>query len=86
MTFNPVKTSLIAREIPNQNWQYFIDQELEVCKKQEIGKSIRKPLQFLIDTVENITIAKQSCRTFHETIKRNFYLTIQKLSFEEYSK
>ena len=74
-----------AEGIPNQNWQYFIDKELVVCKKQEIGKSLRKPLQFLIDTVENITMAKQSYRTFYETIKRSFYLTIQNLSFEEYS-
>ena len=29
-----------AEEIQNQNWQYFIEQVLEVCKDKEIGKTI----------------------------------------------
>ena len=38
----------------------------------------------MLDTAANITIAKKSYETFYNTIERSFYLTIQKLSSEEY--
>ena len=34
---------IAAEEIQNQNWQYFVESVLEVCKAQKIGKTIRKP-------------------------------------------
>ena len=34
---------IAAEEIQNQNWQYFVESVLEVCKVQKIGKTIRKP-------------------------------------------
>ena len=51
---------IAAEEIQNQNWQYFIEQVLEVFKDKEIGKTIRKSQDFLLDTVENVTVAKKS--------------------------
>ena len=32
---------LAAEEIQNQNWQYFIEYVIEVCKSKEAGKSIK---------------------------------------------
>ena len=48
-----------AEEIQNQYWQYFIEQVLEVCKDKAIGRTIRKSQDFLLDTVENVTLAKK---------------------------
>ena len=46
---------IAAEEIQNQNWQYFDESVLEVCREQEIGKTIRKPqTNLLIYAVENI--------------------------------
>ena len=56
---------IAAEEIQNQNWQYFIEQVLEVCKDKEIGRTIRKSQDFLLDTVENVTLAKKSYETFY---------------------
>ena len=65
---------IAAEEIQNQNWQYFIEQVLEVCKNKEIGKTIKKSQDFLLDTVENVTVAKKSYETFYNIIEQNFYL------------
>ena len=56
---------IATEEIQNQNWQCFVESVLEVCKVQEIGKTIRKPqANLLIDTVENVTIAKKKLSKF----------------------
>ena len=55
----------------NQNWQYFVESVLEVCRAQEIGKTIRKPqANLLIDTVENITIAKKQIKVYANTLNK----------------
>ena len=52
---------IAAEDIQNQNWQYFVGSVLKVCRAQEIGKTIRKhQANLLIDTVQNITIAKKN--------------------------
>ena len=56
---------IATEEIQNQNWQCFVESVLEVCQVQEIGKTIRKPqANLLIDTVENVTIAKKKLSKF----------------------
>ena len=50
---------LAAEEIQNQNWQYFIERVIEVCKSKEIGSTIKKSEDFLLTTVENVTMAKK---------------------------
>ena len=50
---------IAAEEIQNQNWQYFIEQVLKVCKDKEIDKTIKKSQDFLPDTAENVTMAKK---------------------------
>ena len=75
---------IAAEEIQNQNWQYFIEQVLEVFKDKEIGKTIRKSQDFLLDTVENITVAKKSYETFYNIIEQNFYSAMEKISLDEY--
>ena len=75
---------IAAEEIQNQNWQYFIEQVLEVFKDKEIGKTIRKSQDFLLDTVENVTVAKKSYETFYNIIEQNFYSAMEKISLGEY--
>ena len=76
---------IAAEEIQNQNWQYFIEQVLEVFKDKEIGKTIRKSQDFLLDTVENVTVAKKSYETFYNIIEQNFYSAMEKISLDEYN-
>ena len=37
----------------------------------------------MLTTVENVAIAKKSYEAFYNTIKRNFYLTMQQISKDE---
>ena len=53
---------LADEEIQNQNWQYFIKRVIEVCKSKEIGSTIKKSEDFLLTTVENVTMAKKILR------------------------
>ena len=62
---------IAAEEIRNQNWQYFIEGVLEVCKAKE---------------VENVTIAKKSYQTFYNVIERNLYSMMEKVSIGERDK
>ena len=74
---------LAAEEIENQNWQYFIERVIEVCKSKEIGSTIKKSEDFLLTTVENVTMAKKSYETFYNIVERNFFSTMQQLSLDE---
>ena len=74
---------LAAEEIQNQNWQYFIERVIEVCKSKEIGSTIKKSENFLLTTVENVTLAKKSYESFYNIVQRNFYSTMQQLSVDE---
>ena len=49
---------IAAQEIQNQNWQYFLERVIEVCKSKEIGSTIKISEGFLLNIVENVTIAK----------------------------
>ena len=77
---------IAAEEIQNQNWQYFIERVIEVCKSKEIGSTIRKSEDFLLNTVEILTIAKKSYETFYNIVARNFYSTMNKLPVDERDK
>ena len=77
---------IAAEKIQNQNWQYFTERVLEVCKAKEVGSKIKKSEDVLLTTVENVTIAKKSYQTFYNIIKRNLYLTMEKLSSDERDK
>ena len=74
---------LVAEEIQNQNWQYFIERVIEVCKSKEIGSTIKKSEDFLLTTVENVTLAKKSYKSFYNIVERNFHSTMQQLSVNE---
>ena len=74
---------LAAEEIQNQNWQYFIERVNEVCKSKEIGSTMKKSEDFLLTTVENVTMAKESYETFYNIVERNFFSTMQYLSVDE---
>ena len=55
---------IAAEEIQNPNWQYFIELVIKLCKSKEIGKTIKKSEDFLLTTVENVTIAKKNLWSF----------------------
>ena len=73
-------------KIQNQNWQYFLERVIAVCKSKEIGSTNKKSEDFLLNTVENVTIAKKSYETFYNVVERNFYSTMSKLSMDERDK
>ena len=79
-----IKITILTNQ--NQNWQYFIERVIEVCKSKEIGSTIRKSEDFLLNTVENVTIAKKSYETFYNVVARNFYSTMNKLPIDERDK
>ena len=74
---------LAAEEIQNQNWQYFIERVIEVCKSKEIASNIKKSEDFLLTTVENVTLAKKSYESFYNIVERNFCSTMQQSSVDE---
>ena len=71
---------LAAEEIQNQNWQYFIERVVEVCKSKE---EIKPNEEFLLTTVENTTIAKKAYETLYNIASTNFSLTINKISVDK---
>ena len=76
---------IATEEIQNQNWQYFVESVLEVCKAQKLGKKIRKPQEnLLMNTVENITITKKTYQSLYKYLEQNLYLTVENLSAEEF--
>ena len=75
---------IAVEKIRNQNWQYFTEEVLEVCKDREISKTMKKSQDFLLDTFENVTIAKKSYETFYNIIELNFYSAMEKISLDEY--
>ena len=77
---------IAAEKNQNQNWQYFIEGVLEVCKAKEVGSTIRKSEDFLLNIVENVTIAKKSYETFYNVVERNLYSTMQNLLIDERDK
>ena len=58
----------------------------EVCKSKEIGLTIQPAEEFLLSTVENVTLTKKVYDMVYSTVARNFYLTILKLSVDEKKK
>ena len=71
---------LATEEIQNQDWQYFIECILEVCKFNDINL-IKSGEKFLLSTIENVTVAKRVYRMTFDTVSRNFNLTINDLSY-----
>ena len=74
---------LAAEEIQNQNWQYFVEWTIKICKSKE---EIKPGEEFLLTTVENTTIAKNAYETFYNIAQKNLFLTINKISVDEKNK
>ena len=73
----PVHHSVITDDdlaldvIQNENWQYFIETILTACKTNNggINNTIElKNINIIKNSVENITICKQTCRSFYKQI------------------
>ena len=72
---------LAAEEIQNQDWEYFIERVIEVCKFDGVG--VRADEVFLLTTLENVTIAKRVYALMYNTVARRFGQSIQNLSYGE---
>ena len=71
---------LTAEEIQNQDWPYFIERVLEVCKFND-ANLVKLGEKILLSTMENVTVAKRVYRMIFDTVSRNFNLTINDLSY-----
>ena len=71
---------LAAEEIQNQDWQYFIERVLEICKFND-ANLIKPAEEFLLPTIENVTVAKRVYTMVFNTVARNFNLTIHDLGY-----
>ena len=57
-----------------------------MVKAQEIAKTIRKPqANLLMNTVENIAIAKKTYQSLYKYLEQNLYLTVENVSAEEFA-
>ena len=70
---------LAAEEIQNQDLEYFIERVVEIYKFN--NPTIRPDEEFLLSTVENVTVAKGVYTMIFNTIARNFNLAISNLSY-----
>ena len=70
---------LAAEEIQNQDWQYFIKWVIEVCNLSDV--TIRPDEEFLLSTIENVTVAKRVYTMIFNTVARNFNLTVSNLPY-----
>ena len=70
---------LVAEEIQNQDWQYFIERVIEVCKFSDV--TVRPDEEFLLSTIENVTVAKRVYTMVFNTVVRSFSLTISNLFY-----
>ena len=59
---------------------------IEVCKSKEIGSSIQPDEEFLLSTVENVTLTKKVYDMVYNVIARNFYSTTKKMSVDKKKK
>ena len=60
-----------------------IERVIEFSKSKEVGSTIKKSEDFLLTTVENMTMAKKSYESFYNIVQRDFFLTMQQLSVDE---
>ena len=72
-----------AEEIQYQNWQYLIERVIGVCHSKEVGNTIKPTEDFLLTTVENVTLTKKSYETFCNVVECNLYSTMSKISNDE---
>ena len=70
---------LAAEEIQNQDWQYFIERVIEVRNFNDV--TIKPNEEFLLSTIENVTVAKKVYAMIFNTIARTFNVTISNLSY-----
>ena len=77
---------LAAEEIQNQDWEYFIETVIEICRSKEIGSSIQPDEELLLSTVENETLTKKVYHMVYNVVAKNFYSTIKKISVDKEKK
>ena len=68
-----VTEDYIANEkIQSQNWQYFVESVLEVCRRKNSGETVYQHQSKLIKaSIENATIAKKTYKSFYKQITNN---------------
>ena len=88
----PVRHSAITNDeialdvIQNENWQYFIETILKPCQTNNrgINNTVElKNIKLIKNSVENITICKQTCQNFYDQISLYLTNTIRNLPADE---
>ena len=59
---------LAAEQSQNQIIKYFTERVIQVCKSKGIGSTIQLAEEFLLSTVENVTLSKKVYDMVYNTI------------------
>ena len=81
-----VTEDYIANEkIQSQNWQYFVESVLEVCRRKNSGETVYQHQSKLIKaSIENATIAKKTYKSFYKQITNNLTFMLDNLPGDEF--
>ena len=71
---------MLLKKIQNQNWQYYVESVLDVCRANSVGEKIMQAqAQILMGSVENVTICKKTYQSLYNQVAKNLSFTITNL-------
>ena len=74
---------IAIEKIQSQNWQYFVESVLEACRRKNSGETVYQHQSKLIKaSVENVTIAKKTYKSFYKQITNNLTFMLDNLPDE----
>ena len=76
---------IATEKIQSQNWQYFVESVLEACRRKNSGETVYQHQSKLIkDSIENVTIAKKTYKSFYKQITNNLTFMLDNLPDDEF--
>ena len=76
---------IAIEKIQSQNWQYFVESVLEACRRKNSGETVYQHQSKLIKaSVENVTIAKKTYKSFYKQITNNLTFMLDNLPDDEF--
>ena len=76
---------IAIEKIQSQNWQYFVESVLEACRRKNSGETVYQHQSKLIKaSVENVTIAKKTYKSFYKQITDNLTFMLDNLPDDEF--
>ena len=74
---------IAIEKIHSRNWQYFVEFVLEACRRKNSGETVYQHQSKLIKaSVENVTIAKKTYKSFYKQITNNLTFMLDNLPDE----